>query len=243
MTRRRTAERRGTGRASTPAAPNKFTRMFDRQLRHAAKHRPALAFALPQASKRREPPPRLSAERASQPLPSAPMTPPSRSKRRYPRLAGPVESPTRRSCDKEGRSAPPVPSRPGVAASRLHQSRRSCDSLPLRPVPRPRSGWSAVLATGRTSASQGSDSLGRRCSSCRIAPGALLRPGPPRNRTGTFQRIRLEQAVEIRGRGAVRSAHKTRVGRPRVRSPRRWSRRLTCPVVLASPSSSSRWLT
>ncbi len=40
----------------------------------------------------------------------------------------------------------------------------------------------------------------------RIAPGALLRPGPPRNRTGTFQRIRLEQAVEVRRRGVVRSA-------------------------------------
>ena len=42
----------------------------------------------------------------------------------------------------------------------------------------------------------------------RIAPGALLRPGPPRNRTGTFQRIRLEQAVEVRRRGVVRSARK-----------------------------------
>jgi hypothetical protein len=49
--------------------------------------------------------------------------------------------------------------------------------------------------------------IGPACWCCRIAPGALLHPGPPRNRTGTFQRIRLEQAVEIRGRGAVRSAH------------------------------------
>jgi hypothetical protein len=29
---------------------------------------------------------------------------------------------------------------------------------------------------------------------CRIGPGALLRPGPPKNRTCTFQRIRLKQA-------------------------------------------------
>jgi hypothetical protein len=32
--------------------------------------------------------------------------------------------------------------------------------------------------------------------SCRIGPGALLRPGPPKNRTCTFQRIRLKQAGE-----------------------------------------------
>ena len=83
----------------------------------------------------------------------------------------------------------------------------------------------------------------KRCSVCRIAPGALLRPGPPRNRTGTFQRIRLEQAVEIRWRNAIRSARKTGACRPQVRSPRRWPRRLTCPLVPASSSSSSRWLT
>jgi len=56
--------------------------------------------------------------------------------------------------------------------------------------------------------------------SCRIAPSALLRSGPPRNRTGTFQRIRLEQAVGIRWQGAVRSARKVGASRPRVRSPR-----------------------
>ena len=60
-----------------------------------------------------------------------------------------------------------------------------------------------------------------RCRSCRIAPGTLLRPGPPRNRTGTFQRIRLEQAVEVRWRNVIRSAHKAGACRPRVRSPRR----------------------
>jgi len=76
-----------------------------------------------------------------------------------------------------------------------------------------------------------------RCRCCRIAPGALLRPGPPRNRTGTFQRIRLEQAVEIRWRNAIRSARKTGACRPQVRSPRRWPRRLTCPLVPASSSS------
>ena len=63
------------------------------------------------------------------------------------------------------------------------------------------------LQQSASSPSRGSAVWPEWCS-CRIAPGALLRPGPPRNRTGTFQRIRLEQAVEVRGRGVVRSARK-----------------------------------
>ena len=43
--------------------------------------------------------------------------------------------------------------------------------------------------------------------SCRIGPGALLRPGPPKNRTCTFQRIRLKQAGEglVARRRTIRS--------------------------------------
>ena len=46
-----------------------------------------------------------------------------------------------------------------------------------------------------------------RSSSCRIGPGALLRPGPPQNRTCIFQRIRLKQAGEgpVARRRTIRS--------------------------------------
>jgi hypothetical protein len=47
-----------------------------------------------------------------------------------------------------------------------------------------------------------------QCSFCRIGPGALLRPGPPKNRTCTFQRIRLKQAGE--GRVARRRTIRSR---------------------------------
>jgi hypothetical protein len=42
---------------------------------------------------------------------------------------------------------------------------------------------------------------------CRIGPGASLRPGPPKNRTCTFQRIRLKQAGEgpVARRRTIRS--------------------------------------
>ena len=62
---------------------------------------------------------------------------------------------------------------------------------------------------------------------CRIAPGALLRPGPPRNRTSTFQRIRLEQAVEVRFRNVVRSA------------PRDWSVSSAGPFTAACAAASN----
>jgi hypothetical protein len=47
----------------------------------------------------------------------------------------------------------------------------------------------------------------RRFCCCRIGPGALLRPGPPENRTCTFQRIRLKQAGEgpVARRRTIRS--------------------------------------
>jgi hypothetical protein len=47
----------------------------------------------------------------------------------------------------------------------------------------------------------------RRAPCCRIGPGALLRPGPPKNRTCTFQRIRLKQAGEgpVARRRTIRS--------------------------------------
>ena len=85
---------------------------------------------------------------------------------------------------------------------------------------------------------------------CRLVPGdrvgrgtrRLLTPSPPRNRTCQSPGIRLEQALEVRWREAVRSSHR-RVDRPRVRSPRPWSWRLTCPSVRASSSSSPAGLT
>jgi len=43
--------------------------------------------------------------------------------------------------------------------------------------------------------------------------------------------------VKVRWRDVVRSAHETGASRPRVRSPRPWSRRLTCPLVPASSSA------
>jgi len=61
--------------------------------------------------------------------------------------------------------------------------------------------------------------------------------GPPRNRTCQCPGIRLEQALQVRWREAVRS-NQHGVDRPRVRSPRPASRRLTCPLVRASSSSS-----
>ena len=92
--------------------------------------------------------------------------------------------------------APPTRSPPASGAERRTQ--------PWARAPTQKRPCSAVEA----SALPISNSLDRECPVCRIAPGALLRPGPPRNRTGTFQRIRLEQAVEVRGRGVVRSARK-----------------------------------
>ena len=68
--------------------------------------------------------------------------------------------------------------------------------------------------------------LDRRARRCRIGPGALLRPGPPKNRTCAFQRIRLKQA----GEGAV--------ARRRTIRSRSWSvssaGRFTATLVAAS---------
>ncbi len=89
---------------------------------------------------------------------------------------------------------------------------------------------------GKRSRGTGGSSPGQRHRKCRIGP-APHDAGPPRNRTCQSPSIRLEQALEVRWREAVRSVQ-SGVDRPRVRSPRRWSRRLTCPSVRASSSSS-----
>jgi len=65
---------------------------------------------------------------------------------------------------------------------------------------------------------------------------------PSRNRTCQSPGIRLEQALEVRWCDAVRSIEHC-VDRPRVRSLRPASRRLTCPSVRASSSSSPAGLT
>jgi hypothetical protein len=74
-------------------------------------------------------------------------------------------------------------------------------------------------------------------------PDALLRPAPLRTGRARFRASGSSRPVKVRWRNAVRSAHEVGASRPRVRSPRRWSRRLTCPLVLASSSSSLRRLT
>ena len=81
-----------------------------------------------------------------------------------------------------------------------------------------------------------------RCAQLSGKPGTLLCPAPLRTVRATFTAHGSSKPSRVRWRDAVRSAHR-RACRPRVRSPRRWSRRLTCPLVLASSSSSFRWLT
>ena len=71
-------------------------------------------------------------------------------------------------------------------------------------------------------------------------PGALRRRAPLGTGRARLPASGSSKPVEVRWREAVRST-RHRVDRPRVRSPRRWSRRLTCPSVPASSSSSSRW--
>jgi hypothetical protein len=78
---------------------------------------------------------------------------------------------------------------------------------------RSRSGRPAVVtdddvrALAIVGGSERESPLGRCARNCRIGPGALLRPGPPKNRTCTFQRIRLKQAGEgpVARRRTIRS--------------------------------------
>lgn len=65
----------------------------------------------------------------------------------------------------------------------------------------------------------------------------MLRLAPLRTGRATFTASGSSKPRLVRWRDTVRSAQ-LGVGRPRVRSPRPWSRRLTCPLVGASSSPS-----
>jgi hypothetical protein len=73
-------------------------------------------------------------------------------------------------------------------------------------------------------------------------PGALRRRAPLRTGRARFRASGSSKPWQVRWRDVVRSARQGAC-RPRVRSPRRSSRRLTCPLALASSSSSPARLT
>ena len=73
-------------------------------------------------------------------------------------------------------------------------------------------------------------------------PGASRRRAPLGTGLASLPASGSSKPVEVRWREAVRSIQHG-VDRPRVRSPRPWSRRLTCPSVRASSSSSPAGLT